>query len=189
METPLRADCSRCAGLCCVALAYDRSTAFPFDKPAGVRCRHLESDYTCSIHSELSARGFSGCVHFDCLGAGQKVTALFDGRPWRDEETLKPAVIDTFRRMRRIHELMSLVAEAGRLPLGQGQEQQRTALLNALEGVANRPLETLEAFDRSTLPGEVRRFLEGLRDAALEYASQSRDGTRAVPRTAGRAHT
>ncbi|WP_404401798.1 hypothetical protein [Pelagibacterium halotolerans] len=170
METTLRADCSRCAALCCVALAFDRSKAFPFDKPAGTRCRHLGDGYACTIHSELSERGFSGCVYFDCLGAGQKVTAMFPGGPWRDDRTLKPMVIEAFARMRRIHELISLIVEAGRLPLTVPQVKQRRALLDALEYEANRPLETLRAFDRSTLSLQVKTYLESLRDAAREYA-------------------
>jgi hypothetical protein len=34
-ELPLTADCSRCAGLCCVATAFTASSDFAIDKPGG----------------------------------------------------------------------------------------------------------------------------------------------------------
>ena len=37
----LRADCSRCVGLCCVAPAFARSADFAVDKPAGTPCTNL----------------------------------------------------------------------------------------------------------------------------------------------------
>ena len=36
----LRADCARCAGLCCVAPAFAASADFAIDKPAGHACPH-----------------------------------------------------------------------------------------------------------------------------------------------------
>ena len=49
----LRADCSRCAGLCCVAPAFAASADFAIDKPAGHACPHLRDDALCGIHAEL----------------------------------------------------------------------------------------------------------------------------------------
>ncbi|HEY6597232.1 MAG TPA: pentapeptide repeat-containing protein, partial [Asanoa sp.] len=34
----LRADCTRCVGLCCVAPAFSASADFAIDKPAGRPC-------------------------------------------------------------------------------------------------------------------------------------------------------
>ena len=34
--TDLRADCARCAGLCCVVPAFTESADFAIDKPSGV---------------------------------------------------------------------------------------------------------------------------------------------------------
>jgi hypothetical protein len=39
-DAPLLGDCSRCIGLCCVSLAFDRGPRFAFDKRAGEACRH-----------------------------------------------------------------------------------------------------------------------------------------------------
>ena len=69
----LRADCGRCAGLCCVAPAFVASADFAIDKPAGRPCPKLSSDFSCSIHDSLREHGFPGCAVFDCFGAGQQV--------------------------------------------------------------------------------------------------------------------
>ena len=54
----LRADCSRCAALCCVVPAFAASADFAIDKPAGVPCPNLQPDSRCGIHESLRPRGF-----------------------------------------------------------------------------------------------------------------------------------
>jgi hypothetical protein len=71
----LAADCTRCVGLCCVVLPFQRSADFAFDKPGGTPCRHLADDHRCRIHAGLLEQGMRGCVAYDCFGAGQAVTA------------------------------------------------------------------------------------------------------------------
>ena len=84
--TELRPDCSRCAGLCCVALPFSRGADFPVDKPGGVPCGNLLIDDRCGIHDRLAETGWRGCVTFDCFGAGQRVMQeTFRGRTWRDD--------------------------------------------------------------------------------------------------------
>lgn len=70
----LAADCSRCVGLCCTILPFQRSADFAFDKQAGEPCRHLDGEHRCDIHNRLSESGMRGCVAYDCFGAGQTVT-------------------------------------------------------------------------------------------------------------------
>lgn len=100
----LRGDCTRCAALCCVALAIDRSPSFAFDKEAGVPCRHLAGN-DCRIHDDLERSGCAGCARYDCAGAGQRVVQeTFAGR------AADPArMIDAFRVMRDVQELRVLV--------------------------------------------------------------------------------
>ena len=75
-RSELRADCARCAGLCCVVPAFTVSADFAIDKPSGVACPNLATDdFGCSIHAELRERGFPGCTVYDCFGAGQRVVA------------------------------------------------------------------------------------------------------------------
>ena len=86
-ERALSADCAACTGLCCVALAFARSSDFAFDKAAGEECVNLDEGFRCRIHPRLRDRGFKGCTVFDCFGAGQHVTQhTFEGASWRDPD-------------------------------------------------------------------------------------------------------
>jgi hypothetical protein len=99
-EAMLHADCANCIGLCCVLLAFDQGPLFGCDKSAGVACRYLDSADRCAIHAEREARGFAGCARYDCLGAGQAVTAMFAGRSWRDSPETMNEMYDAFVRVR-----------------------------------------------------------------------------------------
>src|SRR5579859_3353107 len=109
----LRADCERCAALCCVGPAFSASAEFAIDKQAGQPCPHLSAGFRCSIHDRLRPAGFGGCAAFDCLGAGQKVVQVtFAGRDWRAEPGAAPRVFAAFAVMRRLHELLWHLNEA-----------------------------------------------------------------------------
>jgi uncharacterized protein YjbI with pentapeptide repeats len=109
----LRADCSRCVGVCCVAPAFAASADFALDKPAGQPCPNLRPDSRCGIHTELRERGFPGCTVFDCFGAGQHLTQVtFGGRDWRDDPTTARAMFGAFAVLRPLHELLWYLTEA-----------------------------------------------------------------------------
>lgn len=108
----LRADCARCVGLCCVALPFKASADFAFDKDAGEPCRNLTADLRCSIHARLRDNGFSGCVSFDCFGAGQKVTKAFPGRDWREGPDTAGRMFAVFPVVKGLHELLWYLSEA-----------------------------------------------------------------------------
>jgi uncharacterized protein YjbI with pentapeptide repeats len=109
----LRADCSRCFGLCCVAPAFSASADFAIDKAAGRACPHLDGDFGCSIHDGLRQRGFSGCAVYDCFGAGQQVAQVtFGGRDWRRSPEIAGQMFAVFAILRGLHELLWYLAEA-----------------------------------------------------------------------------
>jgi uncharacterized protein YjbI with pentapeptide repeats len=112
VEPQLRADCSSCTGLCCVAPAFAASSDFAIDKPAGQPCPHLATDFRCGIHSELRERGFPGCTVFDCFGAGQHVTRMFGGRDWRGGPEIAEPMFASFAVVRQLHELLWYIADA-----------------------------------------------------------------------------
>lgn len=112
-RSELRADCARCVGLCCVALAFARSADFAFDKPAGDPCVNLDDGYRCRIHPELRDRGFTGCTVFDCFGAGQHTTqTTFEGATWHDGGGTRAAMFAVFPIMRQLHELLWYLEDA-----------------------------------------------------------------------------
>lgn len=109
----LRADCSRCVGLCCVAPAFRASSDFAIDKPAGLPCPNLGTDHRCTIHTELRPRGFPGCVVYDCFGAGQHISqTLMPGRDWREGGEGARQMFALLPVVRLLHELLHFLAEA-----------------------------------------------------------------------------
>jgi hypothetical protein len=111
--TELRADCSRCAGLCCVVPAFAASSDFAIDKPSLTPCPNLADDFGCSIHTELRDRGFPGCTVYDCFGAGQRVVQeLYDGRDWQSTPEIKDAMFAAFEVVERLHELLWYLQDA-----------------------------------------------------------------------------
>lgn len=112
----LRADCSRCVGLCCVAPAFAASTDFAIDKPTGHPCPNLGSESRCTIHTQLREQRFPGCAVFDCFGAGQHVVQVtFGGRDWRQSSDTAEAMFAVFPILRQLKELLWYLAEAAAL--------------------------------------------------------------------------
>lgn len=104
----LRADCAACVGLCCVIPPFDALQGFGFDKAAETPCHHLCADHRCGIHADLEAQGFTGCMAFDCLGAGQQLTRLaqerFGSADWRGRPEVARWLFDAYAGMRRLQE-------------------------------------------------------------------------------------
>lgn len=112
-RSDLRADCTRCVGLCCVALPFAASADFGHDKPAGEPCRHLSVESSCGLHDRLRSEGYRGCAVFDCFGAGQQVTQVtFGGADWRDGPETAGRMFAAFGVMRPLHELLWYLTEA-----------------------------------------------------------------------------
>lgn len=113
----LKADCSNCFGLCCVALAFAKSADFPMDKAAGEPCANLKDDFRCGIHSHLRESGFKGCTVFECFGAGQKVSReTFNGQSWKQAPETSQQMFTVFPIMRQLHELLWYLNEAMAMP-------------------------------------------------------------------------
>lgn len=113
MQRNLRADCSACCGLCCVAPAFDVEQGFGANKPAHTPCTHLDLAGRCQIHQTREAHGFRACIAFDCFGAGQWVTqALHDGRSWRESPELALDMFRQYSRYRVLHELLAMLEVA-----------------------------------------------------------------------------
>lgn len=166
----LRADCSRCAALCCVVPAFARSSDFALAKPAGVPCPNLQQDLRCGIHDHLRDRGFPGCVVFDCFGAGQFVTQeTFGGHDWRTSPDTADHVGEVFPRMRVLFELRRYVAEAAALPRA---DEMRPLLDEAWEELARTvalPLPALLEVDVDSVRAAVNALL-------LRASQLQRDG-------------
>jgi hypothetical protein len=152
----LTADCSRCAALCCVVPAFAASADFAIDKPAGTPCLHLLGDDRCGIHDQLRERGFPGCVVFDCLGAGQRVTQqTFAGRDRRTDPAAAAGMAAVFPVMRQLTELLWHLTEAGTL----STDPAVGALLDRVERLTAAPEAELTTLDVGALRRETGDLL------------------------------
>jgi uncharacterized protein YjbI with pentapeptide repeats len=112
----LVSDCARCFGLCCTALPFRRGADFAFDKRPDDPCRNLDDAFACSIHTTLRADGMTGCTVFECFGAGQHVSQqTYGGVSWRAAPETASEMYAVFARVRDLHELLVLLAEAAEL--------------------------------------------------------------------------
>jgi hypothetical protein len=113
LPAALLADCSRCAGLCCVVPAFYAAQGFGFDKPAHAPCDHLTADNRCAIHAQRAAHGFTACAGFDCYGAGQRVTGQLGGdAAWRDSPEAAARAFAAYSSLLVLHRLMAALTLA-----------------------------------------------------------------------------
>jgi hypothetical protein len=156
----LRADCSRCQALCCVAPAFAASADFALDKPAAQACPRLSADHSCSIHADLREHGFAGCAVFDCLGAGQQVVqGTLAGRDWRESPETARSMFAIFGVMRQLKELLWYLAEAlAALPEGPLRAEVEQAQRHTL-GLVDGPADVLERLDSAAHRAQVGPLL------------------------------
>jgi uncharacterized protein YjbI with pentapeptide repeats len=173
MPLELIADCSRCAGLCCVAPAFAKSSDFAIDKPAGTACLNLRPDFRCGIHEHLTERGFKGCTTFDCFGAGQHVTQVtFGGRNWRAEPAVARQMFASLPVVRQLHELAWHLTEALKLTAARRLHGELRAALDETEQLAAGTPDELLAIDLDTYRKRVNHIL--LRASELARAGAGR---------------
>ena len=151
----LTPDCRACTGLCCVATSFRRSRQFAVDKPYGRPCRNLLADYGCRVHDELRDVGFAGCAVFDCLGAGQRTTAMFGGRTWRSDPDLAGLVFDVFFFQREFHTMLWNLDQALRLPASAGLHEELRREIDRVVAVGDQPPEMLSGADVDACADEV----------------------------------
>nr|WP_321456885.1 hypothetical protein [uncultured Cohaesibacter sp.] len=157
-------DCEQCAALCCISLAFDKSDDFPIDKPNGEACPNLSETQTCKIYNEREQQGYRGCMHFDCLGAGQRVTQeVFAGKNWRAEPKLVGPMTSAFVIMLKIHQLLGLLQTASQLPLTYDEMDRYDVLMSDLTPPEGWTEELLGEFEGQGTEKVVHAFLQSLR--------------------------
>ncbi|MBX7079815.1 MAG: hypothetical protein K1X88_11545 [Nannocystaceae bacterium] len=144
-----------------MSLAFDRSAAFAFDKPAGVACPALTREHACAVHDRRASLGMGGCIGYDCDGAGQRVVAMFGADAWRDGDAA--AVLDAFARLRQVHALLRLLHAAQRLPLDAAARREHARLWAALDPGDGLDAAALRELPLATLDAEVHAFARSLR--------------------------
>ena len=156
----LRADCSNCFGLCCVALSFARSADFALDKSAGEPCVNLQDDFACGIHQRLRPAGFKGCTVFDCFGAGQKVAqSTYAGVSWVHQPDTRVQMFTAFGVMRELHEMLWYLTEAAERDVPAPLRAEVEALRRTTANFAEREPDYLAALDLGAHRGAVGELL------------------------------
>ncbi|UWP88077.1 hypothetical protein [Aliiroseovarius crassostreae] len=162
----LTADCQACMGICCVAPSFEKSAEFALSKPALTPCPHLDNRDRCKIYRNLEWHGFSACEKFDCKGAGQYLTqVVYPGKSWRDNPDQKAAMAESYRRLRRVHDLLEIFTLAKSLPLDADQEAARQAALSSLIPKEGWSEESLKRSEADGLFGRLQTVLATFRSA------------------------
>lgn len=173
----LRADCARCAGLCCVAPAFAVSADFAVDKPGGRPCGNLLADFRCGIHETLRDSGFPGCTVFDCFGAGQHTVQVgFAGRTWREYPEIATDQFAAFTVQRQLHEILWYLHESrGRVTSGPLGEEIENALRRT-EDITVLDVAQLVAFDAGAYRQRIGPLLGRVSEAERSESGQDRRG-------------
>jgi hypothetical protein len=159
----LQSDCSRCVGLCCVALSFDRSDRFGHDKVAGEPCYHLDKAYRCSIHARREDLGYEGCEAFECLGAGQRATAVFATRNWRRDPAVARQLYARFAVLTKLQEMRQALTTAMDLELPVDLDDERLRLLGRIIALADGHDESIDSAAAAVL-AQAKDFLRRLAD-------------------------
>lgn len=161
METDFSADCSKCFALCCTALSFQRGSQFGHDKLAGEPCQYLANDFRCKIHAQREQLGYEGCESFDCLGAGQRASAIFAGENWRRDPVTARRLYASFSLLLRIQEMRRALETAATLDLRADLHNERLELLGTLSAQGESRREDI-ADEASRTLKECRAFLKRL---------------------------
>lgn len=169
------ADCSRCAGLCCVALGRSRAGGFGADAPDGEPCTNLQPDNLCVIHATLRADGWPACTVFDCFGAGQQTTqVIFGGQTdWRGDAELRADLFATFGVMRHLMEMLRLLDEAKNLATGALMDR-AVELFDEVDALVASPAPLVQRADVNALRARVGPLLTEVSTATRQPAPRSR---------------
>lgn len=156
----LVADCSRCFGLCCVALAFEKSADFPIDKRAGEPCVNLQQHFGCGIHDRLREEGFRGSAVYDCFGAGQQVAQVtFKGMSWREAPDTSASMFAVLPVMRQLHEMLWYLAEALTRTEAEPLRPDLERAYAATEALTRTDADTLASLDLPSYRAEVDPLL------------------------------
>lgn len=157
----LKIDCKKCSGLCCVALYCTKTDGFPANKEAGTPCKHLDSDFSCKIHSRLADNNYKGCLAYDCFGAGQRTTQLYlsDGT-WETNSEQKDKLFQVFIIVYQLHQMLWYLVEAFTLTSDELLKSTIDLLISENEQMLQQPMDHIAMLDLSEYRSNVNIVLK-----------------------------
>lgn len=157
----LKIDCGNCCALCCAALWFSRSEGFPADKAAGNPCTLLAADFRCSVHGSLAQRGLTGCMAYDCFGAGQKTARdLFAGTDWRTAPDRANRMYAVFLKVFRLHQMLWYLAQAAGISCARPLRDEIGALISENERFTREGAERLAELEIEPHHRQVSQILQ-----------------------------
>lgn len=167
----LKIDCSKCFGICCVALYFSKSDGFPKDKVAGEPCVNLKDNFTCKVHKDLKKKGLKGCTTYDCFGAGQKVVQItYKGENWIKSPELAYEMYDSFIIMRKLHEMLWYLSDALTFKLDSNTEDKLIKMIEETEKLTILDAKSLKEIDIENHQYRVNSILKEVANLIREKA-------------------
>ncbi|KRA94997.1 hypothetical protein ASD83_19410 [Devosia sp. Root685] len=105
--------------------------------------------------------GYDGCEAFDCLGAGQRASAIFAAENWRRDPAVARRLYASFSLLLRIQEMRRALETAADLDIGAALHEERLVLLDTLSAQGESRREDIAEETSRTLK-ECRAFLKRL---------------------------
>lgn len=168
----LRADCSKCVGLCCIALYFSKLDGFPHDKLPGKCCNNLTGEYRCKVHKELKRLGYRGCIGYDCFGAGQKTVQSIRNSSNGILQTqtkllsqndralpLGESVLELFLVITQLHEMLWYLAEALKLNWDAGRAKKLQELIEMVIATTDFSAEKMRSVDIEAMRAKASSML------------------------------
>lgn len=182
----LKGNCSKCFGLCCVALFCSKTDGFPKDKEAGKPCINLQDDFKCKVHEDLNKKGYRGCIAYDCFGAGQIISqATFKGESWNDEN--KDKMFQCFLIVRQICEMMHYLLQALKYQENNKIKSEIENVINETEKLIKSDTDSLLKIDLIVHRSKVNKLLKKTSDEFKHKFNKSNVNTLSkMKRIAGR---
>lgn len=178
----LKIDCEKCFGLCCVALYFSESDGFPQNKDAGKPCINLQGDFKCSVHTSLYTKGFKGCIGYDCLGAGQKISQItYKGQDWRNNSKESEKMFKGFLVMRQLHEMLWYLNEAFDLQKDSSKKREIDSLIEFTNNLTTLDIDSLLNTDIEELRNKVNAFLRITSEMIRSHTVRSKQN--AIPKS------
>ena len=170
MGEPLqtRADCDRCAALCCIAYPSDEMPGFSAQKQAGEPCLKLGRNGLCTIYDCRAEQGFAGCIRFECFGAGQHVVqTLFGGRDWRDDPNLLRPMVEAFLAMRPVSDAAYLAERAMQVVEDADLQSELLCLREDLSDIAATPENLTDKARLTQCEAAIKRIYRSIEPDSL----------------------
>lgn len=157
----LKTNCSKCSGLCCVALFFFKMDGFPKDKKAGEPCDNLLNNFQCKIHTQLEDKNLKGCIGYDCFNAGEHVTQfIYQGKTYRDLPNRAMEIFDIFMIISQLFQARYYLLEVLTLEISSKMKEKIEWLIVENKKICNYSFNELLSFNLNAYKNKINPILK-----------------------------